>query len=250
MTITILNSGGGPATGAAGVTDTSSPSVTSTAASLAVILGGAFNEASAIVGSAFTDSKSNTYTLADGNDGGVNACNVGAGYNDGGTRGTTHTFSFNAPGGGEFNNCAYIELSGHVTPTPFNATYTGKANGTTTACSVSTGATVTTSVLLIAVFCVDTGNTGSWPTVTGWTKFNDRPDGASQMVGAAYYKAVASSGATETCNPTYGAALNSWRAMVVAVKDAGVAGGPGFMSHYIKDAQTGLFRPGASRRNN
>jgi len=144
MAIAVAHAGGGPGAPAANGTDTTSPSWTSVAGSLICGLGVSFGLSGAEVGANWSDSKSNGYTLLQSQVPDA-AAGLGSAYNNGGTRGSSHTVSYNGTGTGEFNTEADIEITGHDVASPFDATTQAVSSQTFTVnWTISTAAAVRT----------------------------------------------------------------------------------------------------------
>jgi hypothetical protein len=199
--MTVAHVGGDTAFHGAGNTCTSD-SWTSTSGSLIVVIAFYYNTAGAAADGDVTDSKTNSYTLWPGATagGGTDQTRVDVYYNNGGTRGTTHTVSVNRTGdSGSLANCAVIELTGQHATTPINTDTDAGSTDATSPFDVTAAAAISGTVVALYGNVVDTGNTDSYGAPSGYSPIIVESDGSSTLCSAGYYKE------NETGTPTVGA---------------------------------------------
>ena len=141
MALAVAQVGGNTSTATNGISFTFGSSTTT--GSLIVLGGWNFNTSGSAAAGDFTDSKSNTYQLA-GSSLSV-AEGVELGYNNAGTRGTSHQCTVNSPGNGESICAAGVEVTGQDTTNStscFDATTLATANDTTSPFNVTAAAAI------------------------------------------------------------------------------------------------------------
>lgn len=167
-----------------------------TAGSLIVAVGVTFNKGTAFANGDVTDSKSNTYTLHVDNHRGFGLPGSGIWYNDGGTRGSSHTVTFNDGSG--TNIVVVYEITGQAA-SPADATTKATGTDAATPFDVTAAAAISGSQIAIYGVGLDTGATATWSPPTGYTEGGAQGNGAG-VVGESAYKL------NETGTPTVGGA--------------------------------------------
>jgi len=187
MSLAVVNTGGNGATGSDTIT---SPSFTTTAGSLIIAVGTVYNTSGSAAGGDFTDSKGNSYTLANASLGGTNTVGIEVAYQLGGTRGSSHTISYNGPGPSTSVNIAVLEITGHDTSTPFDSSTDAFAFdlNATGGWTVVAGGAISGNQIAIYVCVIDTGSTNTWTMPTGYTNVNNHGNGATDLVDCVAYK--------------------------------------------------------------
>lgn len=182
MAITVPHVGGNIST--PGDTATSD-SWTSTSGSLIVVIGHTFGTTGSAANGDVTDSKGNSYTLIT-SDLIAGSIGIAAYYNNGGTRGASHTVTFNGPGSGTFVNVAVIEISG--TNLTLDGTTFATASDTTSPFSVTAAAALSGTQIGIYGATLSTGSNSAWTQPTGYTNIINQGGGDLFLVSDAAYK--------------------------------------------------------------
>jgi hypothetical protein len=181
---------GGQVTTATSVT---SDSWTSTAGSALGIIGHVFGAHTLAAGDV-TDSKGNTYTFAGGINGTGSTPGIGFWYNLSGTRGASHTVTFNP---GVSANVAVVEVTGNSLS--FVAATFATASDGTSSFDVTAAAAISGTQIGMYGATIDTGDSKAWTQPSGYTNIINQGNGISFLVSDAAYKL------NETGTPTVGA---------------------------------------------
>ena len=171
-----------------------------------------------------TDSKGNTYTYT-GTGGGGGASTAGAAvyYNNAGTRGASHTFTFNGPGTTTIVNVSVIEITGQDLSTPFDSTTDATATDATTPFNVTAGGAINGNQIAIYACTPSVGAEDTFNHPGGYSNIFTQSSGTF-LVSIASYKL------NETGTPTVGAtrsgpAPSNAVEVFATFKEAGAGGG-------------------------
>lgn len=197
MTLAVAHVGGNN-TSPVGAT---SDSWTSVAGSLIVAVGHTFDAPASAAAGDMTDSKSNTYTLAISL---YNQFSVGIGvwYSNAATRGSSHTVTYNPPGGGgEADNLAVIEITGQDTGAAYDTATDATVTYSTpwTPFNITAAAAITgNQIAIYGVTLDDSSGVQAWGEPSGYSTILNNPSSAG-LVCIGSYKLL------ETGTPTVGA---------------------------------------------
>lgn len=191
-----------------------SSGITTTSGSLIVVTCYGYGASSTPIASNCTDSKGNTYSLADAiGNGGAEV--VAIFYAENITGGASHTVSVNLPGGAFATNIDVLEVTGAATATSLDKHVTGTGTGTNPVTS-ATGTLSQADEIIICVFAQDTGTNNAISPAATWSSGGSEPDGTAHMVGATAYKIVS---ATTTTSHTWSdASSGSYRTVIASFK--------------------------------
>lgn len=251
MAIAVAQVGGNvtSSSGGAGISFTFG-SATTTGSAVALV-GHCYNTSGAEAAGDFTDNKSNTQQLAGSLLGGAASIGIAGAYNNAGTRGSSHQYSYNAPGNNDSANLAGIEFTGQDASTStscFDSASFATANDATSAWSVTAAAAVPSGALAVYGVSIDTGTNDAFTQPTGYTNIINQPDGTSFLVSCASYKLSESGtptvGATSGHTAGSGSARELFMAFIPAAGGA-AAGEAGFlfMPDRFDDVLPGEIRP-------
>jgi hypothetical protein len=196
------------------------PSWTSVANSLLVVVGATFNATGSPVNGDVTDNQGNTYTVGPGAYGGAGNEGLGLWYSNATTRGAGHTVTFHPLSGAPSDtNISVVEITGQdLTSAVYDTTTKAAGTDGVSPYNITAAAAISGNQIAVYGAVVVAFANSAWTAPGGYSNIFNQPDAANFLGSDAAYK-INETG-TPTVGATRGEATTAGREVFATFKEA------------------------------